>query len=169
MSSQEERNELTDKEKFKLIEFYKENSKLWLKQGIKTSQKALKKEELEEQFDKKFSIEILEKGFHAEFSCRVSFLREHKKYQKEGELTNKGWKFYECMLFLKNKPITSKLAFANEERQTIITFYQTNPALQNHGMIEYRDQNIRRALIQKLFEDFDEKFKDDIKKVEYFF
>ena len=31
MSSQEERNELTDKEKFKLIEFYKENSKLWLK------------------------------------------------------------------------------------------------------------------------------------------
>ena len=100
------------------------------------------------------------------FHVELAFYESTKKYQKEGELTNKGWKFYESMLFSKNKPITSKLAFANEERQTIIIFYQTNPALWNHGMIEQRDQNIRRALIQKLFEDFDEKFKDDIKKVE---
>ena len=50
-----------------------------------------------EEFDKKFSIEILEKAFHA---LRTSFLREHKKYQKKGKLPNEAWKFYECMLFL---------------------------------------------------------------------
>ena len=100
-----------------------------------------------EEFDKKFSIEILEKAFHA---LRTSFLREHKKYRKEGKLLNKGWKFYESMLFLKNESKTSKVAFTSEERKTLITFYQINPALWNHGMTEYRDRNIRRALIQKL-------------------
>ena len=33
MSSQEEYNKLTYEEKFKLIEFYKENSELWVTQG----------------------------------------------------------------------------------------------------------------------------------------
>ena len=37
-------------------------------------------------------------------------------------------------------------------------------------MIEYRDRNISRALIQKLYEQFDEKFtEDDIKKGGMFF
>ena len=167
MSSQEEHNKLTDEEKFKLIEFYKENSKLWVAQGIKASQKALKKVELEEEFDTKFSIGILEKGFHA---LKASFLWEHKKDQKEGKLTNKGWKFYESILFLKNEPKTSKVAFTSEERETIITFYQIKPALQKHGMIEYRDQNIRRTSIQKLREEFSKKFTEyDIKNRGMFF
>ena len=59
-----------------------------------------------EEFDRKFPIETMEKAFHA---LRASFLREHKKYQKEGKLPNKGWKrFYESMLFLKNEPKTSE-------------------------------------------------------------
>ena len=105
MSSQEEHSKLTDKEKFELIEFYKENSELWVTQGITKSQKALKKDELMGEFDWKFSIEILEKAFHA---LRASFLREHKKFQKEGKLRNKGWKFYESMLFLKSEPKISE-------------------------------------------------------------
>ena len=72
-------------------------------------------------------------------------------------MPNKGWKFYESRIFLKNELKTSKVAFTSEERGTLITFYQTNPALRDHGMIEYRDRNIRRALIQKLCEEFDEK------------
>ena len=44
MSSLEERNKLTDEEKLKLIEFYKENSELWVTEGITRTQKALKKE-----------------------------------------------------------------------------------------------------------------------------
>ena len=43
MSSEEEHNKLTDEEKFKLIEFYKENTELWVTQKITRSQKALKK------------------------------------------------------------------------------------------------------------------------------
>ena len=43
MSSEEEHNKLTDEEKFKLIEFYKENRELWVTQEITRSQKALKK------------------------------------------------------------------------------------------------------------------------------
>ena len=46
MSSQEEHNKLNGKEKFQVIEFYKENSELWVTQGITRSQKALKKAEL---------------------------------------------------------------------------------------------------------------------------
>ena len=48
ISSQEEHNKLTDEEKFKLIELYKENSELWVTQGITRSQIALKKELVEE-------------------------------------------------------------------------------------------------------------------------
>ena len=142
MSSQEEHNNLTDEEKFKLIEFYKENSELWVTQEITKSQKALEKEELVEKFDRKFSVEILEKAFHA---LRASFLREHEKYQKEGKLRNKGWKSYESMLFMKNEPKTNEVAFASEERKTLTTFYQTNPSLWNHEMIEYGNKNIQRA------------------------
>ena len=104
MSSQEEHNKLTDKEKLKLIES-KKSANYWLHRGITRSQRALKKEQLVEEFDKKFSIDILEKTFHA---SRASFLREQKKYQKEGKLPNKGWKLYESMLFLKNEPKTSE-------------------------------------------------------------
>ena len=103
MSSQEEHNKLTDKEKLKLIES-KKPANYGLHKGKTRSQRALKKE-LVEEFDKKFSIDILEKTFHASIA---SFLREHKKYQKEGKLPNKGWKLYESILFLKNKPKTSK-------------------------------------------------------------
>ena len=76
-----------------------------LHRGITRNQKALKKEELVEEFDRKFSIEILEKAFYA---LRASFLRGHKKYEKEGKLQNKGWIFYESMLFLKSEPKTSE-------------------------------------------------------------
>ena len=57
---------LTDAEKVKLLAFYKENNELWVAQGtqgITRSQKAKKKEELVEEFEGKFSIEILEKAF----------------------------------------------------------------------------------------------------------
>ena len=41
MSSQEEH--ITDKEKFKLIEFYKENSELWVTQGDNKKPKSAEK------------------------------------------------------------------------------------------------------------------------------
>ena len=69
------------------------------------------------------------------------------------------------MLFLKEEPKTTRVSFTTEERETLITFYHTNPPLWNHGLADYRDRNIRRALIQKLCEDLDDKFtEEDIKK-----
>ena len=74
------------------------------------------------------------------------------------------------MLFFKNQIKTSKVAFTSEKREALITFYQTNPGLWNHGMIKYKDRNILRALIQKFCEEVDEKFtEDDIKKSGIFF
>ena len=62
------------------------------------------------------------------------------------------------------------MAFTSEERKTLITFYQINPALWNHRMIEYIYRDIPRALIQKLCEELDEKFTEYIiKKSEMFF
>ena len=44
-------------------------------------------------------------------------------------------------------------------------FYHINPPLWSHGLADYRHRNIRRALIQKLCEDLDNKFtEEDIKK-----
>ena len=53
----------------------------------------------------------------------------------------------------------------------MITFYEANPALWNHGMVEYRDRNLPRALLQNFVLEFDEKFsEEEIKKrVEYSF
>ena len=42
-------------------------------------------------------------------------------------------------------------------REILIKFYEANPALSNYGMVEYRDRNLRRALLQKLVLEFDEK------------
>ena len=44
MSSLEQHNKLADEEKLKLIELYKENSELWVTEGITRILKALKKE-----------------------------------------------------------------------------------------------------------------------------
>ena len=86
MASQEENTKLTDVEKFKLIDFCRENPDLWVtNQGVSRTKKLLKKEELVKEFDGKFSIEILEKVFHG---LRASYLREHKKY-KDGNLPKK--------------------------------------------------------------------------------
>jgi len=70
------------------------------------------------------------------------------------------------MLFLKEEPRKiARTQFTTDERETLITFYHSNPLLWNHGLTKYRDRNIRRALIQKLVEDLDDKFtEDDIKK-----
>ena len=57
MASQEKKTKLPDFEKFKLIDFYRENPDLWVtNQGVSRTKKLLKKEELVKKFDGKFSI-----------------------------------------------------------------------------------------------------------------
>ena len=70
---------MTAVEKLKLIDFYRENPDLWAtNQGVSRTKKLIKREELVKEFDRKFSIEILEKVFHG---LRASYLREHKTYK----------------------------------------------------------------------------------------
>ena len=88
---------------------------------------------------------------------RANYFREHKKY-KDFNLPRKTWKFCESMLFLSGTGPMQKAVFTTEEREILITFYEANPALWNHGMVEYRDRNLRRALLQKLLLEFDQKF-----------
>ena len=45
------------------------------------------------------------------------------------------------MLFLKEEQVVRRAVFSMEEREILITFHQNNPALWNHGMVEYRDKH----------------------------
>ena len=85
---------------------------------------------------KNFSVQLLEKAFDA---LRASFLQEDKNHQKDEKLPKKPWKFYKRMFFLKEEQENTKVAFTSEERETMITFYQHNSALLNHGILQYRD------------------------------
>ena len=52
-----------------------------------------------------------------------------------------------------------------EERETLTDFFNSNPALWNHHLSEYRDRNLRDSLLAKLVEKFHVKFnKEDIKR-----
>ena len=75
MASPEQK--LTDDEKFKLLEFYKENRELWVSHGVPKTLKIVKKDELVAEFQGKFTIEALERTFH---SLKAGFTRESKKY-----------------------------------------------------------------------------------------
>jgi len=162
MASPRVMRKLMDEEKYKLIEFYRNNPELWsTNQGITRAQKLLKKDELVKEFGGKFQIEWLEKMFH---SLRASFLREYK-INKDKNCTKRPWKFYKSMLFLKEHHVTvKKTDFSIEEREVLITFYQHNPELWNYRLEGCSDQNVRRSLIQKLVKKFDDKFTErDIK------
>ena len=96
MASQEE-TKLSDEEKYKLIEFYKKNPELWVvNQGISRSQKSLKKDELLNEFEGKFQIELFEKAFHG---LRTSL----KNTKKETYPKNHGSFIKVCFFSKKNK------------------------------------------------------------------
>ena len=83
-----------------------------------------------EEFDRKFSIEILETAFD---TLRATFLREHTKsimISLKRKIAEQRLEILR-MLFFKNELKTSKKVFTSEKRETLITFYQTNPALWN--------------------------------------
>ena len=159
MASPEQK--LTDDEKFKLLEFYKENRELWVSHGVPKTLKIVKKDELVAEFQGKFTIEALERTFH---SLKAGFTRESKRYG-DGNEPKKTWKFYKKMLFLKEEAKITRVQFTTAERETVIDFYQSNPPLWNHGIEAYRNRDIRRSLLEKLRESLDEKFtEEDIKK-----
>ena len=58
-----------------------------------------------------------------------------------------------------------KVKFGLEDRETLIDLFNSNLALWNHHLTEYRDRNLRDSLLEELVERFYGKFnKEDIKR-----
>ena len=158
------KQKLSDEEKTKLINFYKDNKALWSSEVNfrNKEEKSEVKEELTKLFDGKFTEAFLDKNFHA---LRTAFNRESKKY-KEKE-PKKKWKFFDQLSFLTEEieKVEKKVTFELEEKEMLIDFFNSYPALWNHHLTEYRDRNLRDSLFEKLVEQFDGKFcKEDIKR-----
>lgn len=151
---------LSDEEKLKLINFYKYNKELW-SSSVSFRNKEHKsqiKEELINLFDGAFEEAFLERNFHA---IRTAFNRETKKYKDKEP--KKKWKFFDELSFLAEETVR-KTTLELEEKETLIDFFNANPALWNHHLNEYRDRNLRDSLLEKLTEKFEGKFtKDDLK------
>ena len=154
---------LSTEEKTKLILFYKENKELWSSDfRISREEKVALKDTLVGLFEQKYTEELLEKTFHA---LRTAYVREVKKYKDKSP--KKKWKFYDDLEFLKDEidKSSKRNVFDVDEKETLIDFFKSHPALWNHHNAEYRDRNLRDSLMDKLSEQFDEKFnKEELKQ-----
>ena len=154
---------LSDDEKTTLINFYKENEAFWSsKVNFRNKEeKSAVKEQLLTLFEGKYSEGFFDKNFHA---LRTAFSREHKKYK--GNPSKKKWKFYDHLSFLTEElEKEKKVTFDLEEKDILIDFFNSNPALWNHHLSEYRDRSLRDSLLEKQVNQFDGKFtKEDVKR-----
>ena len=158
---------LSEEEKHVLIGFYEVNEPLWSSDSkFKDKEdKTTTKDEMVKLFNHKYSIDLLEKTFH---SLRTAFVRECKKVVAGQDPKKKKWKFYENLEFLKkeiDKP--KKPQFDVDERELLIDFYKSHPSLWNHNITEYRDRNLRDALLDKLVVELGNKFKKEHIKLEW--
>ena len=80
--------------------------------------------------------------------------------------SSKEWKFYNAMLFMK-KDIEEDLEkerakgekeITNEEKATVIEFYKNTPHLWDASLKEYRDRDQRRASMERLSKELDDKY-----------
>ena len=114
-------------------------------------------------FDQTYSADFLGKSFH---TPRTAFTREHKKITAGQDPNKEKWKFYETLEFLKeevHKP--KKPQFNVDERELLIDFFKSHSSLWDHNTTDYCDQNLCDSLLEKLVDEFDNKFKkEDIKQ-----
>ena len=161
----EQKKKLSEEEKNTLIGFYEINKPLWSSDSKfkDKEEKGATRDEMVKLFDQIYSADFLEKTFHA---LRTAFIREHKRIAAGQDPKKKKWKFYEKLEFLKeeiDKP--KKPQFNADERELLIDFFKSHPSLWNHDTTDYRDRNLRDSLLEKLVDEFDNKFKkEDIKQ-----
>ena len=157
------KQKLSDDEKTTLINFYKENKAFWSSEVNfrNKEEKSAVKEQLLTLFEGKYLEGFLDKNFHA---LRTAFSREHKKYK--GNPSKKKWKFYDQLSFLTEElEKEKKVTFDLEEKEILIDFFNSDAALWNHHLTEYRDRSLRDSLMEKLVNQFDGKFtKEDVKR-----
>lgn len=156
---------LSDEEKRKLIVFYKENPPLWDGNNVYYKNK-LKKETIKAKlllhFNNKYEVDQLDKSFH---SLRTSFMRELKKIAQheesnERDVPLKKWKFMDDMEFLLQEinRDKKKTDFNESELEDLIEFYRENPGLWNHLSRDWRDRDLKGALMEKLKGQYNGKF-----------
>ena len=173
MQSTKTKNKMADKQKKKLSEeekntliwFYEINKPLWRSDSKfkDKEEKGVPRDEMIKPFDQTYLADFLEKTFH---TLRTVFIREHKKIAAGQDPNKKKWKFYEKLELLKeeiDKP--KKPQFNVDERELLIDFFKSHPSLWNHNTTDHRDRKLRDSLLEKLVDEFDNKFKNkDIKQ-----
>ena len=148
-----------------MIGFYEINKPLWSSDSKfkDKEEKGATRDEMVKLFDQTYSADFLEKTFH---TLRTVFTGEHKKIAAGQGPNMKKWKFYEKLEFLKeeiDKP--KKPQFNVDGRELLIDFFKSDLSLWNHNTTDYRDRNLRDSLLEKLVDEFDNKFKkEDIKQ-----
>ena len=89
-------------------------------------------------------MDFLDRNFHA---LRTTFNRESRKYKDKAP--KKKWKLFDKLSFLTEQleKAEKKVKFDLEERQILIDFFNSNPALWNHHLTEYRDRKLKRLFV----------------------
>ena len=160
----EPKQKLSHEGKTTLINFYIKNNAFWSSEVNfrNKEEKSAVKEDLVSLFDGRFSEDFFDRNFHA---LGTAFNRESKKYRDKAP--KKKCKFFDKLPLLREEleKAEKKVKLDLEERETLIDFFNSNPALWNHHLPEYRDRNLRESLLEKLVEKFHVKFnKEDIKR-----
>ena len=137
------KRKLSDDEKDILIDFSEKNKLLWPSgsQFRNKKEKDSTKENLVKLFDKKYTVDILEKTFHA---LRTAFTREHKQNVGGQDPNKKNWKFYDRLQYFKEEMQKAKQTKIDVEvRELLINFYKSHPSLWNHNTTtDYRSRTL---------------------------
>ena len=153
----QDQGRLDDAGRLKLISFMKKMPCLWSSGKFTKTEKNEAVKELEEEFNYEHTGEELMSVWK---SMRASMLREVKRVFKQKEYKS-SWKFYQCMLFL--KPVLDKMCqkaeeWTDEEKRTLINYYNENPSLWNHKLKDYHDKARREVLLEKLRNALEDKY-----------
>ena len=153
----QDQGRLDDAGRLKLISFMKKMPCLWSSGKFTKTEKNKAVKELEEEFNYEHTGEELMSVWK---SMRASMLREVKRVFKQKEYKS-SWKFYQCMLFL--KPVLDKMCqkaeeWTDEEKRTLINYYNENPSLWNHKLKDYHDKARREVLVEKLRNALEDKY-----------
>ena len=153
----QDQGRLDDAGRLKLISFMKKMPCLWSSGRFTKTEKNKAVKELEEEFNYEHTGEELMSVWK---SMRASMLREVKRVFKQKEYKS-SWKFYQCMLFL--KPVLDKMCqkaeeWTDEEKRTLINYYNENPSLWNHKLKDYHDKARREVLLEKLRNALEDKY-----------
>ena len=163
----EQKKKLTEEEKNTFIGFCEINKPLWSSDSKfkDKEEKGATRDEKVKLFDQTYSADFLEKTFH---TLRTAFIREHKKIAAGQDPNKKEWKFYEKLKFLKEEiDKLKKPQFNVDEREFLIDFFKSHPSLWSHNTTDYHDRNLRDSLLEKLVDEFDNKFKKEGIKQEW--